>query len=366
MDKVFIEGLQVEAVIGIHPWERGVRQKLLLDVVMSFDNRVPAASDEIGDAHDYEAIATRLVAFASKTQVRLVETLAERCAALVLEEFGVRKVKLTLTKPGALPGARAVGVVVKRERDDDRDDDDSDAAAGGVEAGDAAAAPVVVAGPEVVEAPVVEARVVDAPVVVAEPGRTRPAATVDEPARAAPPAGEDARALASRFRARLRVGREADLSLGSNVEPERNLRAAVAALRERFGAVVVSPVYRTAAVGFEGPDFLNAVARIECDTDPFALHRWLHKLEEAHGRDSRDADYSNRPLDLDIVYFGNLVLDVGVLQLPRPELRYAFVLKPMADIAPDFMDPLREASMAELWAAHPERDTPPARVDLAL
>lgn len=116
MDKVFIEGLQVEAVIGIHPWERGVRQKLLLDVVMSFDNRVPAASDEIGDAHDYEAIATRLVAFASKTQVRLVETLAERCAALVLEEFGVAMVRLKLSKPGAVRGASNVGVRIERHR----------------------------------------------------------------------------------------------------------------------------------------------------------------------------------------------------------------------------------------------------------
>ena len=137
-------------------------------------------------------------------------------------------------------------------------------------------------------------------------------------------------------------------------------------IHKRFGEVEVSPVYRTRSVGFDGPDFLNAVARIECDTDPFALHRWLHKLEEQHGRDSRDADYSDRPLDIDIVYFGSLVLDVGMLQLPRPELRYAFVLKPMADLAPDFVDPLREATMAELWAAHPEHAAPPERVDLAL
>ena len=198
---------------------------------------------------------------------------------------------------------------------------------------------------------------------------SRPAPTVEvavaeAPVVEAPEA--DAQALASRFRARLRVGREAYLSLGSNVEPERNLRAAVASLRERFGEVTVSPVYRTRPVGFEGPDFLNAVARIECDTDPFALHRWLHKLEEEHGRDSRDREYSNRPLDIDIVYFGSLVLDVGVLQLPRPELRYAFVLKPMADIAPDFVDPLRDSTMAALWAMHPEHATPPPRVDLAL
>ena len=338
MDKVFIEGLAVEAVIGIHDWERRVRQGLVLDLELAFDNRVPAASDAIADAHDYEAIGKRLVAFVSQTQVKLVETLAERCAALLLQEFGVRAVRLKLAKPGALPGARAVGVVIERERSQVVHE---------AEGGDPAAVDEAV-----VEAPVLEAPVVEAPVVADE-------AVVEAPAG-------DARALASRFRARLRVGRETYLSLGSNVDPERNLRAAVAALRERFGEVEVSPVYRTRPVGFDGPDFLNAVARVECDTDPFALHRWLHKLEEQHGRDSRDADYSDRPLDIDIVYFGSLVLDVGMLQLPRPELRYAFVLKPMADIAPDFVDPLREATMAELWAAHPEHATPPKRVDLAL
>ena len=342
MDRIFIEGLAVEAVIGIHEWERRARQSLLLDLELSFDNRVPAASDAIGDAHDYEAIATRLVAYVSTTQVRLVETLAERCAALVLEEFGVRGLRLRLTKPGALPGARAVGVVIERERQHEPRHGQAARAPGAGAAIPADAAPAA----EPRAAPTVEVAVAEAPVVEAPEA--------------------DAQALASRVRARLRVGREAYLSLGSNVEPVRNLRAAVASLRERFGEVTVSPVYRTRPVGFEGPDFLNAVARIECDTDPFALHRWLHKLEEEHGRDSRDREYSNRPLDIDIVYFGSLVLDVGVLQLPRPELRYAFVLKPMADIAPDFVDPLRDSTMAALWAMHPEHATPPPRVDLAL
>lgn len=155
------------------------------------------------------------------------------------------------------------------------------------------------------------------------------------------------------------------LSLGSNLQPEHNLRLAVAALRERFGEVQLSPVYRTAAFGFEGPDFLNAIARIDCEIDPFALHRWLHALEETLGRDRRDEYYSNRSLDADIVFFDDLVLDgPGEMQLPRPELRHAFVLKPMADIAPDFVDPIRETTMADLWAAHPEHDAPPQVVAL--
>lgn len=155
------------------------------------------------------------------------------------------------------------------------------------------------------------------------------------------------------------------ISLGSNVDCERNLRRAVAALRERFDEVQLSPVYCTGAHGFDGPDFLNAIARIDCDIDPFALHRWLHALEESLGRDGRDEYYSDRILDADIVFFDDLVLDgPGEMQLPRPELRHAFVLKPMADIAPDFVDPIREATMAELWAAHREHDTPPQVVAL--
>jgi 2-amino-4-hydroxy-6-hydroxymethyldihydropteridine diphosphokinase len=157
------------------------------------------------------------------------------------------------------------------------------------------------------------------------------------------------------------------LSLGSNIEPEKNLRMAIAALRARFGDVRVSPVYRTRAVGFVGPDFLNAIAVVQSDVNPFALHKWLHRLEEAQGRDRRDAAYSNRPLDVDIIYFGDLVLDgPGEFQLPRPELRHAFVLKPLADVAPDFVDPIRNTTLAQLWKIHPEHATPPERVELAL
>lgn len=150
---------------------------------------------------------------------------------------------------------------------------------------------------------------------------------------------------------------KAYLSLGSNIEPEANLRSALAALRERFGGVVVSPAYRMPAVGFDGPAFLNAAAIIDSDLDPFALVAWLQGLERAHGRMRNHVKHSSRTLDMDIVYFNNLVLDLpGKLQLPRPELRHAFVLKPLADIAPGFVDPVRGTSLAELWEAHPEHD----------
>jgi 2-amino-4-hydroxy-6-hydroxymethyldihydropteridine diphosphokinase len=155
------------------------------------------------------------------------------------------------------------------------------------------------------------------------------------------------------------------LSLGSNIEPEANLRSAIAALRERFGDVAMSPIYRMPAVGFDGPYFLNAAAIIDSDLDPFALTEWLHALERDHGRLRGNVKFSSRPLDIDVVYFDDLVLDgPGPMQLPRPELRHAFVLKPLVDIAPGFVDPVRHATLAELWAAHPDRDAVFATVAL--
>lgn len=150
---------------------------------------------------------------------------------------------------------------------------------------------------------------------------------------------------------------KAYLSLGSNVDATRHLRIAVQALRERFGDVVLSPVYRTRAVGFDGPDFHNAAAVIESDLDPHALNAWLHALEDAHGRDRSGPRYGDRTLDIDIVLFDDLSLEgEGNLRIPRPELKHAFVLRPLAEIAPDVVVPGTERTLAQLWAAHPDRD----------
>jgi 2-amino-4-hydroxy-6-hydroxymethyldihydropteridine diphosphokinase len=140
------------------------------------------------------------------------------------------------------------------------------------------------------------------------------------------------------------------LSLGSNLEPEQHLRAALAALRARFGAVSVSPVYRCPAVGFDGPDFLNLAATIDTDLDPHALNAWLHALEDAQGRRRDVPRFSSRTLDIDIVLYGDLVLrGPGNLEIPRKELKYAFVLKPLADLAPALRHPTLGRTLAELW-----------------
>lgn len=150
---------------------------------------------------------------------------------------------------------------------------------------------------------------------------------------------------------------KAYLSLGSNQSPEANLRSAFAALRARFGDIVASVVYRFPAVGFEGADFLNAAAVIDSDLDPYALNDWLHALEDAHGRDRSGPRFGDRPLDIDIVFYDDLVLDgPGHLQLPRDELKHAFVLKPLAEIAPDFIDPRSGRTLASLWAQSSQRD----------
>lgn len=150
---------------------------------------------------------------------------------------------------------------------------------------------------------------------------------------------------------------KAYLSLGSNRDAVANLRSGLAALEARFGTVLHSPVYRTAAVGFDGDDFLNSAARIQTDLEPQALNDWLHALEDAHGRDRSGPRFGDRTLDIDIVLFDDRVCEgEGNLRIPRPELKHAFVLKPLADIAPDVRVPGDGRTLGELWAAHADRD----------
>ena len=155
------------------------------------------------------------------------------------------------------------------------------------------------------------------------------------------------------------------LSLGSNVDAQAHLRAAVAALRARFGDILLSEAYVFPAIGFEGGDFLNAAAVIESDLDPHGLNAWLHALEDAHGRDRSGPRFGDRTLDIDIVLFDDLVLDgPGHLRLPRDELRHAFVLKPLAEIAPEVVVPGTGCSLRALWAQHPQHDVAFARAPL--
>ena len=117
MDRVFIENLTVETVIGIYDWEREIKQAVSLDLEMEFDIRKAAVSDAIEHTLDYKAVSKRLIHFIEQSEFQLVEALAEKCSAIVLEEFPVRRLRLKLSKPGAVRGSSAVGVIIERGAD---------------------------------------------------------------------------------------------------------------------------------------------------------------------------------------------------------------------------------------------------------
>jgi 7,8-dihydroneopterin aldolase/epimerase/oxygenase len=118
MDKIFIHALKTEAIVGIFDWERQVKQTVLMDLELSADIRKAALSDSIDDTLNYKRVAKRVLAFVAASQFHLVETLAEHVAMLMLEEFGVAWVGISLSKPGAIRNSRDVGVVLERDRED--------------------------------------------------------------------------------------------------------------------------------------------------------------------------------------------------------------------------------------------------------
>jgi len=117
-DVIFLSGLTVDCIVGIWDWERRVKQKVVLDVEMEADVRRSAASDSIDDTLDYKKVAKRLLDFVGNSQYQLVETLAERVAELIVTEFGVPWVRVKLNKQGAIRGARDVGILIERRRED--------------------------------------------------------------------------------------------------------------------------------------------------------------------------------------------------------------------------------------------------------
>ncbi len=114
MDIIFIRDLRVDTVIGIYDWERSIKQTLRIDLEMATDIARAAASDSIEDTLNYKAVAKRIIAFVEGSSFQLVETLAERIAELVREEFAVPWVRLSLNKGGAVRGAAGVGVIIER------------------------------------------------------------------------------------------------------------------------------------------------------------------------------------------------------------------------------------------------------------
>jgi 2-amino-4-hydroxy-6-hydroxymethyldihydropteridine diphosphokinase len=140
------------------------------------------------------------------------------------------------------------------------------------------------------------------------------------------------------------------VSVGSNIDKESNIRSAVAALRAKFGQLVISRVYESAAVGFDGRSFHNLVIGFDTDCAPVEVAQILRGIEYQHGRTRHEERFASRTLDLDLLLYGDLISDKGGLQLPRDEItRYAFVLRPLADVAGDLLHPQLGVPIQELW-----------------
>ena len=157
------------------------------------------------------------------------------------------------------------------------------------------------------------------------------------------------------------------ISAGSNQDRERSIRGAVADLRAAFGELVLSPVYETKAVGFDGDAFYNLVIGIETDRPVAEINTTLRAIEDAHGRVRGPEKFAPRTLDLDLLTWGDATGTIDGCPLPRDEiLRYPFVLAPLADVAPDERHPLEGQTYAELWARMAPEAGPMIRVPLDL
>lgn len=140
------------------------------------------------------------------------------------------------------------------------------------------------------------------------------------------------------------------ISIGSNIDKHIHIPSSIAALQKKFGEVILSSLYETEAVGFEGDDFHNLIVQFESALKAKAVAKMLRQIELDHGRTRDSRKYAARTLDLDLVLYGDMIISDGRLQIPRDEIeRYAFVLEPLAEIAPDLLHPISRKSYAQLW-----------------
>ena len=140
------------------------------------------------------------------------------------------------------------------------------------------------------------------------------------------------------------------LGLGSNESPEANLRLAIAELQRRYGELDISAVYRSAAVGFEGDDFLNLVVGLESEVSALEICSDIELIHNLAGRVRNSNKWGSRPLDIDLLLYNNLIEDARPVRVPRDDiLEYSFVLRPIAELAPDLVHPVTGMTMLEHW-----------------
>lgn len=262
-DIIYIRDLRVDTVIGVFDWERRIKQTLRLDIEMNTSIRKVAYTGDLSSGIDYKSVSKRVGEFIEASSFELVETLAERVAQLIISEFNVGGLTLRLGKPGALRGARDVGTVIQREKND------------------------------------------------------------------YPPT-------------------EVFIGIGSNIEPNANIPAAIAMLQSEFGTLQLSPAYASDPVGFEGDRFINMVASFNSPLIPEAIAARLKQIErDSAGGDAAESFHS-RKVDIDFLLYGDYINPA--MKLPRKDIQeYDFVLKPLSDLAPFNCHPQSGEFFSTMW-----------------
>lgn len=149
------------------------------------------------------------------------------------------------------------------------------------------------------------------------------------------------------------------LSLGSNAAPKENLKLAIDELQKHYGELQISAVYRSAAVGFDGADFLNLVVGLRSEDAPLAICNEIERIHNLAGRDRGSDKWESRRLDIDLLLYNDLVRDERPVRVPREDvLRYSFVLRPLVELAPDLVHPVTGRTLLGHWqefdaASHP-------------
>ena len=139
------------------------------------------------------------------------------------------------------------------------------------------------------------------------------------------------------------------IGVGSNVDREKNIASCINMLKESYESFSMSPIYETESMGFSGPNFYNLVCKFETDEKLLDLKLNLNNIEMVHGRTHGETKFSSRTLDIDILYYDSLVIETDNITVPRDEIiRYDFVLRPLVDIAPDFIHPKEKLTNEEI------------------
>ncbi len=139
------------------------------------------------------------------------------------------------------------------------------------------------------------------------------------------------------------------ISIGSNISPEKNVRTSLIALENQFDTLKLSPIYRSSAVGFDGPDFLNLVVASETEYSVSEVNNRLLEIENRQNRDRARPKFSDRTLDLDLLLYGEEEIDNGQVEIPRPEIEdQIFVLQPLTDLMPNMNHPVLNYTFADM------------------